>query len=476
MARGKNTATATAPLTTEAPQSTQSRTLSSAILVTVTAVCWERYLAIVTVVAQAIWEIAAPIKNVAVISNPTFRADSVEIETQDCDPRQDARGRAVPSRRLAQGTRNATTLSLRASKSTATWLGTRGASRRRLGAHRAGKATAARTTSNSGKKSFDRSLFIQRHVQGDGALAIVVAVVGHAARVASKVDRCYFSDAVVYSVAVRFLEPLGMVRHKVRKPSHWAAIHTDTVNITRSHLHTRVQSQEQIVTTEQSWEVPAHDHRAFDLAERGHKWNHRTLCGPVCRGDARLSSKELSKRRNLYEVILVQMSSNDSDAVDDDSSCEEGTPYNSPLKLVTTTVERDDRAEEVLPSSGAKRSLPAALLNEPAREKHREEEAPHGKASGTIAAIDISDGEASECTTVGKLAQEGLASADPDLVNAARGILLSLDASNGEFDTVGPLDGLLFDVESETDAQVTAPWGIACRHAILPFRQNKRIR
>ncbi|KAF1326377.1 hypothetical protein FI667_g8565, partial [Globisporangium splendens] len=81
MARGKNTATAIAPLTTETPQSTQSRTLSSAIPVTVTAVSWERHLAIVIVVAQAIWAIAVPIKNVAVISNPTFRVDSVETET-----------------------------------------------------------------------------------------------------------------------------------------------------------------------------------------------------------------------------------------------------------------------------------------------------------------------------------------------------------------------------------------------------------
>ncbi|KAF1327796.1 hypothetical protein FI667_g7544, partial [Globisporangium splendens] len=148
------------------------------------------------------------------------------------------------------------------------------------------------------------------------------------------------------------------------------------------------------------------------------------------------------------------MSSIDGDAVDYDSSCGEGTPYNSPLKLTTTTVGRDDRAEEAKPSSGAKRSSPAALLNEPARKKHREEEAPHGEASGTAAAIDISDDDASECTAVGKLAQGGLA--DPDLVNAARGILLSLDVSNGELDTVDPLEGLLLDVESETDAQVTA--------------------
>ncbi|KAF1321827.1 hypothetical protein FI667_g11707, partial [Globisporangium splendens] len=94
------------------------------------------------------------------------------------------------------------------------------------------------------------------------------------------------------------------------------------------------------------------------------------------------------------------MSSIDSDAVDYGSSCEEGTPYNSLLKLTTATVERGDRAKEAKASSGAKRSLPAALLNEPARKKHRKEEAPHEKASGTIAAIDISDDDASDCTAV----------------------------------------------------------------------------
>ncbi|KAF1324317.1 hypothetical protein FI667_g9951, partial [Globisporangium splendens] len=194
----------------------------------------------------------------------------------------------------------------------------------------------------------------------------------------------------------------------------------------------------------------------------------------VCRGAARLSSKELSKRRNLYEVSLVQMSSINSDAVDYDSSCEEGTPYNSPLKLTTTAVERDDQAEEAKPSFGAKRSLPAALLNEPARKKHREEEAPHEKASGTIAVIGISDGEASDRTAVGKLAQGGLASADPDLVNAARGILLSLDVPNGELDTVDSLEGLLLDVESETDAQVTASSGNSVSPPYLAFPAEEK--
>ncbi|KAF1315580.1 hypothetical protein FI667_g15916, partial [Globisporangium splendens] len=116
----------------------------------------------------------------------------------------------------------------------------------------------------------------------------------------------------------------------------------------------------------------------------------------ACRGAACLSSKELSKCRNLYEVSLVQMSSIDGDAVDYDSSCEEGTPYNSHLKLTTTAIERDDRVEEAKPSSGAKRSLPAALSNE--LKKHREKETPHGKASGTTAAIDISDDDASDRT------------------------------------------------------------------------------
>ncbi|KAF1334654.1 hypothetical protein FI667_g1430, partial [Globisporangium splendens] len=197
----------------------------------------------------------------------------------------------------------------------------------------------------------------------------------------------------------------------------------------------------------------------------------------VRRGAVRLSSKELSKRLNLYEVHLAQMSSIDSVAVNYDSSCEEGTPYNSPLKLTTTTVECDDRAEEVKPSSGAKRSLPAALLNEPARKKHREEEVPHGKASGTIAAIGISDDDASDRTAVGKLAQGGLASADPDLVNAARGILLSLDVPNGELDTVGPLEGLLLDVESESDAQVTVSSGnsVSPRYLAFPAEQKDSV-
>ncbi|KAF1313192.1 hypothetical protein FI667_g17612, partial [Globisporangium splendens] len=143
------------------------------------------------------------------------------------------------------------------------------------------------------------------------------------------------------------------------------------------------------------------------------------------------------------------MSSIDSDAVDYDSSCEEGTPCNSPLKLTTATVERDDRAEEAKPSSGAKRSLPAALLNEPARKKHRGEEAPHGKASGTIAATDVSDDDASDRTSVGKLAQGGLASTDPDL-------------------------GLLLDVESEIDAQVTASSGnsVSPRYLAFPTEQK----
>ncbi|KAF1326174.1 hypothetical protein FI667_g8572, partial [Globisporangium splendens] len=195
----------------------------------------------------------------------------------------------------------------------------------------------------------------------------------------------------------------------------------------------------------------------------------------VCRGAARLSSKKLSKRRNLYEVSLAQMSSIDSDAVDYDSSCEEGTPYNSPSKLTTTTVERGDRAEEAKPSSGAKRSLPAALLNEPAQKKHREEEAPHEKASGTIAAIVISDDDASDRTAVGKLAQGG--SPDPDLVNAARGILLSLDVPSGELDTDDPLEGLLLDVESETDAQVTASSGnnVSPRYLAFPAEQKDPV-
>ncbi|KAF1317064.1 hypothetical protein FI667_g14978, partial [Globisporangium splendens] len=201
------------------------------------------------------------------------------------------------------------------------------------------------------------------------------------------------------------------------------------------------------------------------------------LCGLVCRGAARLSSKGLSKRRNLHEVSLAQMSSIDSDAVDYDSSCEEGTPCNSPLKFITTTVERDDRAEEAKPSSGAKRSLPVALLDEPARKNHSEEEAPHGKASGAIAAIDISDDDASDRTAVGKLAQGGLASADPALVNAARGILLSLDVPNGELDTVDPPEGLLLDVESETDAQVTASSGnsVSPRNLAFPAEQKDPV-
>ncbi|KAF1316244.1 hypothetical protein FI667_g15590, partial [Globisporangium splendens] len=153
------------------------------------------------------------------------------------------------------------------------------------------------------------------------------------------------------------------------------------------------------------------------------------------------------------------MSSIDSDAVDYDSSCEEGTPYNSPLKFVTTTVERDGRAKEAKPSSGAKRSLPAALLNEPARKKHP---------------IDISDDDASDRTAVENLAQGGSASADPDLVNAARGILLSLDVPNGELDTVGSLEGLLLDVESETGAQVTVSSGNSVSPHNLAFPAEQK--
>lgn len=42
---------------------------------------WERHVAMLIVLVQAFWAIAVPIKNVIVISNPTFRVDSVETET-----------------------------------------------------------------------------------------------------------------------------------------------------------------------------------------------------------------------------------------------------------------------------------------------------------------------------------------------------------------------------------------------------------
>ncbi|KAF1328724.1 hypothetical protein FI667_g6521, partial [Globisporangium splendens] len=205
------------------------------------------------------------------------------------------------------------------------------------------------------------------------------------------------------------------------------------------------------------------------------------------------------------------MSSIDSVAVDYDSSCKEGTPYSAPLKRITVTVERDNRAEEAKLSSGAKRSLSATLLNEPARKKHREEEVPHGEASGTIAAIDISDDDASDRTAVGKLALGVLASADPDLVNAdplgfifvfspsksgdrflkshkrvcrvlwtvvnSTHYILSLDVPNGELDTADSLEGLPLEVGSETDAQVTASSGNSelPRYLAFPAEQKDPV-
>ncbi|KAF1324374.1 hypothetical protein FI667_g9894, partial [Globisporangium splendens] len=166
------------------------------------------------------------------------------------------------------------------------------------------------------------------------------------------------------------------------------------------------------------------------------------------------------------------MSSIDSDAVDYESSSKEVTPCNTPMSSTTTNVVRDDREEEAESSSvdrsnlkrnEAKRSSSAALLNEPTRKKRREEGSPHGETSGSTVAVAISDFGASEsaasANTMENLGREGLASADPDLVNAARNILLSLDASNCELEAVDPLEDLLFDVESESDAQVTASSG-----------------
>ncbi|KAF1335543.1 hypothetical protein FI667_g1306, partial [Globisporangium splendens] len=166
------------------------------------------------------------------------------------------------------------------------------------------------------------------------------------------------------------------------------------------------------------------------------------------------------------------MSSIDSDAVDYESSSEEVTPCNTPMSSTTTNVVCDDREEEAESSSvdrsnlkrnEAKRSSSAALLNEPTRKKRREEGSPHGETSGSTVAVAISDVGASEsaasANTMENLGRELLASPDPDLVNAARNILLSLDASNCELEAVDPLEGLLFDVESESDAQVTASSG-----------------
>ena len=145
------------------------------------------------------------------------------------------------------------------------------------------------------------------------------------------------------------------------------------------------------------------------------------------------------------------------------------TPRNTPMSSTTTNVVCVDWEEEAESSSvdrsnlkrnEAKRSSSAALLNEPSRKKRREEGSPHGETSGTTVAVAIFDDGASEsaasANTVENLGREGLASADPDLVNAARNILLSLDASNCELEAVDPLEDLLFDVESESDAQVTA--------------------
>ncbi|KAF1327094.1 hypothetical protein FI667_g7862, partial [Globisporangium splendens] len=187
----------------------------------------------------------------------------------------------------------------------------------------------------------------------------------------------------------------------------------------------------------------------------------RTLCV--------VPNRELFRRRKLCEVSLVQMSSIDSDAVDYESSSEEVTPCNSPASSTTTNVVRDDREEEAESSSvdrsnlkrnEANRPSSAVLLNEPSRKKRREEGSPHGETSGSTVAVAIFDDGASESeATVEDLGRGGLASADPDLVNAARNILLSLDASNCKLEAVDPLEDLLFDVDSESDAQVSASSG-----------------
>ncbi|KAF1317490.1 hypothetical protein FI667_g14752, partial [Globisporangium splendens] len=147
------------------------------------------------------------------------------------------------------------------------------------------------------------------------------------------------------------------------------------------------------------------------------------------------------------------MSSIDSDAVDYESSSEEVTPCNTPMSSTTTNVVRDDREEEAespsvdrsnLKRNEAKRSSSAALLNEPTRKKRREEGSPHGETSGSTVAVAISDvGKRGICQHDGKF----------------RNILLLLDASNCELEAVDPLEDLLFDVESESDAQVTASPG-----------------
>ncbi|KAF1321783.1 hypothetical protein FI667_g11665, partial [Globisporangium splendens] len=184
------------------------------------------------------------------------------------------------------------------------------------------------------------------------------------------------------------------------------------------------------------------------------------------------------------------MSSIDSDAVDYESSSEEVTPCNTPMSSTTTNVVRDDREEGAESSSvdrsnlkrnEAKRSSSAALLNEPTRKKRHEEGSPHGETSGSTVAVAISDVGASEsaasANTMENLGREGLASADPDLVNAARNILLSLDASNCELDAVDPLEDLLFDVESESDAQVTASSGNSKlpRHLAFPAEEKDPV-
>ncbi|KAF1327430.1 hypothetical protein FI667_g7705, partial [Globisporangium splendens] len=158
-----------------------------------------------------------------------------------------------------------------------------------------------------------------------------------------------------------------------------------------------------------------------------------------------------------------------SDAVDYESSSEEVTPCNSPASSTTTNVVCDDREEEAESSSvyrsnlkrnEANRSSSAVLLNEPSRKKRREEGSPHGETSGSTVAVAIFDDGASESVaTVEVLGRGGLASANPDLVNAARNILLSLDAPNCELEAVDPLEDLLFDVDSESDAQVSASSG-----------------
>ncbi|KAF1316915.1 hypothetical protein FI667_g15121, partial [Globisporangium splendens] len=178
------------------------------------------------------------------------------------------------------------------------------------------------------------------------------------------------------------------------------------------------------------------------------------------------------------------MSSIDSDAVDYESSSEEVTPCNSPASSTTTNVVRDDREEEAESSSvdrsnlkrnEANRSSSTVLLNEPSRKKRREEGSPHGETSGSTVAVAIFDDGASESeATVEDLGRGGLASADPDLVNGARNILLSLDASNCELEAVDPLEDSLFDVDSESDAQVSASSGKSelPRYLALPVKSK----